>query len=591
MTTFTPHNGLLHYTTLAKDGAEIPTSVPDTLEAREYLSWCHRAPMRHQVADVLRFRDREFFALFHEQRVRKTKIVLDIFRRHWERGEASFLIVMAWPNGVQHVWRSEIEQDFPPDVLAATRCVVWQSGRMASRAAKAELDELATHSTGPCILALNCDALKVDQLWKYLDRITHRRKVMAVADESDWAANWTARTRRLEAIGRRPNVRYRAILTGTPVDEAPTDVWHQFQFLHPGLLGFADKNAFRNRYCAYEEEEYESAPAELDPATFAIVRPPVMAWRRKKGGRFDPKTRKPAMRYDRASGNMVPIEYDILKGYVNLDELSAKIDAVGSRVLRRDVSDAPPQIFQSRVFEMTAQQRAVYDDLRSKYVAELSGVEVEAELVLKRMIRLQQVARGYWPPEREGVPCVACAGDDCPKCDGLGRIVRLSDLRRIEGRQPAQDALVAELVASRGPCVVWARYHPDVLDVLECVRRARRNPFHYSGLLRPAECEAHYLAFRASTDPRDAIVSTTGSGLTRGHDLTRATTIIFYSNSFSLRHRRQAQDRAESLDRTFSTDVVDIVAAGTRDEDIIEALRHKHDLARIVMRDPVERWL
>jgi hypothetical protein len=81
-------------------------------------------------------------------------------------------------------------------------------------------------------------------------------------------------------------------------------------------------------------------------------------------------------------------------------------------------------------------------------------------------------------------------------------------------------------------------------------------------------------------------VGTIGGGLGRGKDLSRATLAVFYSNDFALRLRRQAEDRTESVLRRVSTTVVDLVAAKTRDVDIINALRAKRELAAEVMGDP-----
>jgi hypothetical protein len=39
------------------------------------------------------------------------------------------------------------------------------------------------------------------------------------------------------------------------------------------------------------------------------------------------------------------------------------------------------------------------------------------------------------------------------------------------------------------------------------------------------------------------------------------------------------------------TDVVDLVAEGTRDLDVIEALRAKRSVAEMIVGDPPSRWL
>lgn len=560
MIEFTAVDGLLHYLVTAADGSTKETSVPDTPDNRWYVGWCYRAPLAHQVCDVVRFKDLPYHALFYEQRGRKTKDELDIFRYRYGLGHVDTLVVIAFPNGVHRVWLDELPKDFPPEFLAACRSHAWASGRSTSGKGREDLIELRAHA-GPVVLAMNCEAIITDKGWKYLEWFLKKRRVMLVADESAWAAKWSKRTQKLLALGRRSNVVVRAILDGTPVDESPVEIFHPTQFLKPGLLGFDTKVAFRNRYCEYEEEVDEDG----------VVRR--------------------VQKENHRTGSV----YDVFKGYRNLDELYAKLQSFSSRIRRADVSDAPAKTYQTRYFQMTDKQRRVYDKLREEYVIELGQTYRVAD-VLTRMLRLQMVARNYYPSTKTSRPCGTCAssgflddGTECAICDGLGAIVSSTNFERIDVRNPSSEALIAELRATRGPVVVWANFRQDVADALEACAAAGRQAFRFDGSVPPAEREAAYQAFRSGEG--DAIVATVSSGLQRGRDLSRAVCLIYYSNSFSLRARGQSEDRAEGLDRKISTDIVDLVAEDTRDLAIIEALRAKRSIAESVLGDPPSAWL
>ena len=78
-----------------------------------------------------------------------------------------------------------------------------------------------------------------------------------------------------------------------------------------------------------------------------------------------------------------------------------------------------------------------------------------------------------------------------------------------------------------------------------------------------------------------------GTGLT----LHAASTVIFYSNSFSLEQRLQAEDRAHRIGQTRNVTYVDLVAQGTVDAKIVRALRNKQDIARQITGDEVREWL
>lgn len=549
----------------------------------------HREPLAHQRRDFERFKDAPIVPLFYEPRCGKTKVINDIFRyRAWVRCDVDCMVVLSDPNGVHHVFIDELEKDFSPEERAALKTLSWRAGYTAERvAAKAEALALRAHP-GPIIATFYCGTLTTETGWKYINWLLARRRVLLAADESAWAANSNARTKRLLALGgyyrRRPqgvpalafdprNVVVKAILDGTPVDEGPDDVFYPTQFLRRGLLGFDDPVSFRARYTQYETEEVE----EERNGRMVIVERDVVRQNFRQG--------------KMVKGVFQPQEFKVKVGYKNLPELKAKLATIGSRVERADISDAPPITYASAYFELTPKQRRVYDRLRNEYVAELAGAEYTVRNVLLRKTRLQQVARNYYPPEQHSDPC-RCLGQDpiCEDCEGLGVLITKNGLEIIDpDHNPALDALRAQLRTLRGPVVVGARFRQDVTDVIAAGAEMGKTILRYDGLIPEREREANYQAFRAGEG--DGIAGTITSGLGKGKDLSRAVGVVFYSNWFGLRARRQFEARAENAARTFSTAVIDLVAANTRDIEAVEALRAKRSVAEMIMGDKVSNWL
>lgn len=536
----------------------------------------HRQPLAHQLRDFNRFKDWPFFALFYEQRARKTKVALDIFRYRYEKGDVQALVVIAYPSGVHRVWIDELPKDFTPDFLKQTKYLAWRSGNMKNRQATNALDELMAHK-GPKVLTLNCEAILTKTAHDYLIKFFAKHKTMLLADESSWMANWSARTKRmLRSYGIHRNVVIKSILDGTPVDEGPTDIYFPTTFLRRGSLGYTSKLAFNSRYVAYEMEEIVEESEQLVDG----ILQPVFTTTIQRAKHFNHRTEK---------------EYEVETGVQNLEELNLKLDRIGSRVRRADVSDAPPKTYQTRYFKLTDKQRKTYDELRDNYIIQLNRGEITLSNVLTRMSRLQTVARNFYPPERHGVACIACSvtgfidGEECPTCEGLSIIVTEGELERIDTRNPAAEALTEELRVTRGPAIIWCSMRQDVTDAMEAVQAAGRIPHRFDGSVSPADRADIYQAFKRREI--DNIVATIQSGLSRGHDLTNADLLCYYSNVWSLRHRRQSEDRAESLDRKTSTDIVDLVAEDTRDLDNITALREKRLTAAAIMGDPPEKWI
>ena len=77
----------------------------------------------------------------------------------------------------------------------------------------------------------------------------------------------------------------------------------------------------------------------------------------------------------------------------------------------------------------------------------------------------------------------------------------------------------------------------------------------------------------------------------RGITLTAANLTIFYSNSYDLEIREQAEARNHRIGTDDKVTYIDLVSEGTVDEKIIYALRNKINLASSVLEEGVKEWL
>jgi SNF2 family DNA or RNA helicase len=130
-------------------------------------------------------------------------------------------------------------------------------------------------------------------------------------------------------------------LTGTPMPHSPLDLYAQFRFLDPGVLGTSYVN-FRARYA-------------------------VM------GG----------------------YENHQVIGFANQDELAAKFDSLAYRVAADDVLDLPPVQDIERTCALGKDARRVYEDLKAEMIAGVRSGVVTAANALVKLLRLQQISSGY----------------------------------------------------------------------------------------------------------------------------------------------------------------------------------------------------
>lgn len=301
-------------------------------------------PWYHQRQAFLLSRDRNNFALLMEQRTGKTKVTLDTAAYLYQRQSIDTLVVVA-KNGVHRNW---IETEIPkhlPDwcPVAAT----WNSASMSAKTtAGFEKVVIAQHHLR--ILAFNVEGFtsKANQYW--FERTLAESRAMVVIDESTRIKNQSAlRTKYL--IKQCRDIPYKRILTGTPVTKGVEDLYAQFLFLDPMLLGFDSFYTFRNRFCEF----------------VTIGKDPRHA-------------------------------YTIVTGYKNIEELYRVLDGCSYRVLRSDCFDIPPKIYKTWPVELTTKQRKVYKELIKEYIVEIEGKTLTAALAITRLIRLQQIACNWF---------------------------------------------------------------------------------------------------------------------------------------------------------------------------------------------------
>lgn len=141
-----------------------------------------------------------------------------------------------------------------------------------------------------------------------------------------------------------------------------------------------------------------------------------------------------------------------------------------------------------------------------------------------------------------------------------------------------------------GKAIVWARFRAEIAMLAKLLREqyGTDSVVEYHGGVGSQEREAAVNAFQRGN--ARFFVGQQHSG---GYGLTlhAATTVIYYSNDFSLEARLQSEDRAHRIGQHHPVNYVDIECLGTIDTRILEALRSKKDLAELITRDNVRQLL
>jgi hypothetical protein len=512
-------------------------------------------PWAHQAEYFDRFKDAPVHACFFEQRVGKTKPMIDIAAYRYEKPAGDplridALMIVAMPSGVPANWATDELPAHLPDRIPHL-VLVWDAGKAATKAFQKAMEDLLVFP-GLAVLAVNGEATITKGFERYAVRFLKNRRVFIAADETTLIMKTPGaqRTKAMHAYGRMlakgpfaPGVVAKAIMDGTPIGEGPFDLYAQVSFLGTHVLGFTSFFAFKMRYGRWS-----------------------------KG-------------YNGATGQ----EYPVLEEYQNLEELQHKLEPYSMRMTRKEAfPNMPEQVVSAARFHLSDEQRRVYDRLREEYEAQLrDGTEVTAQHVLVRSTRLQQIISNMWPSETAYALCGECGGSGCEACDRIGAVVVETAAKVIDPkRNPRLDCLEDQLSRTRDPFIVWCRFTRDVDDVLGLLAKSNISAVRYDGKVSKADKLKNKLSFQAADGPLVMVGNPTSGG--RGLTLKRARTVYNYSGFFSLLTYLQGNDRGEDTslkieDGDRGTSVVNLLAIDSVDEDIDEAHQSKGSVAELML--------
>lgn len=203
----------------------------------------------------------------------------------------------------------------------------------------------------------------------------------------------------------------KVILSGTPIEEQPSDLWAQFRFLRPSVFGI--------RWADFEERFM--IKQEIDPDI------PVGSMRWKRALRLI-RMKKPEFNWKK-----LPQFLELIKPY------SLRVEA-------KDVLDLKPMSTIPVPVRMWGDQARIYDELEQTMVTRIRGIKVTAPLKITQIGKLQQI-------------CGGLLFDEEGEVHRIGR----AKLRKLN-----------ELVDQRtGPCVIFCKYREEIDMIREELTRIK----------------------------------------------------------------------------------------------------------------------
>jgi hypothetical protein len=486
-------------------------------------------PLAHQKIALLLGRDMEVFAYLMDQGTGKTKVLLDDAAHNFRKGRINGLLVIA-PNSVKTNWidpdggRGEVDIHMPPDVKYNGGC--WVTGQTRAQLALFSDFNSNQNTKGVLdILIVNVEGIAFDRCFNYIENFCKKHKTMIVVDESTRIKHRSSQ-RSKAAMKLRKHSVIRRIASGTPVIKSPLNAFSQFNFLDPEVLGFSNYRAFESRYGV-------------------------------KGG----------------------FEGRQILFYQNLEELQERIDSCSYRVLKDDCLDLPPKLYQRRSVPLNAKQANAYRQMADEAIiayeeAAANGQAnikfIEAQIVLTKYLRLQQITSGFLP-----------ILDEAGQSTGY---IPLADV------PPKIEEAINIIDECQGKVIVWARFRAEIEMMAKALKKAGISFVEFHGGISEAQSVTNRNAFQSDSEQPKVLLGTQSKGGI-GITLNKARTVIYLSNTFDTEQRVQSEDRAHRIGTDGAVNYIDLIAPGTVDGSIIVCLRQNKKIADQIMKDGIRPWI
>lgn len=353
-----------------------------------------------------------------------------------------------------------------------------------------------------------------------VEMIKDWRPEIMIADEAHRLKNPESK-RAKEVIKIADLVKYKYALTGSPILNSAMDIFNIFRFLDSG-------ETFGKNFYAFRTNWFEDANA---------------GWAGKTGHfpKYQPR----------------PETYQ---------ELAVKIAFKSVQAKKHECLDLPPFVKQQVFVDLSPEQQKLYKQMRDEYIAYVDDLEkggqpraVVAQLAVTKALRLQQIVTGY------------AKTDD-------GSIHKIKDNPRLK----ALEEMLNDLSADH-KIIVWSVFHENYSDIASLCQKLKLGYGELHGKIGQKDREEAISRFDRDPKCRVLIANQAAGGI--GINLVSSDVSIFYSKNFSLEQDLQAEGRNYRGGSEIHEKVtrIDIIAQGTIDDLISQALADKQDISKQIL--------
>ena len=523
-------------------------------------------PYAHQLEAFERFKDEPYFALFMEMGTGKSKTAIDIATHKFETKQIDAVLILA-PNHVHSQW---VREQFPTHCSIPYKSFIWDSAKRPTKRYQYQIEGFLTPKSEKLkVFAVNIEALQSDGILSSLVAYMKNNTVFTIVDEATRIKSDRAKrsktSHKLEKYGQR------CILTGTPVTKSPFGLWSMFEFLKHNFFS-CNFFIFQARHGVMIQGINQRTGGRyktlIDEKTWNMTHNALEKIREQRGGELMPDD------YITVSASYGVSEKNVMfiarqkefKKFKRLDELKTAIDPYTYYATKKEcLKDLPEKMYDTLVVEMSKDHRKIYNTLKKQLLVQHRGKELTVVNKVALTTRLSQICGGFFPYEET---------EEITK-DGEVNYVVHKKAMLIGKKNVKLERIKEELEEmSAFPVIIWARFRPELQALYNELKKEYKCCLYY-GSTPKHDREQIIDDFKAGEyEIFIGNPSVAGYGL----NLQLATTQLFYSNSFDVEARLQAEDRSHRIGVKSACLYKDVVFEKTVDEKITRAIVTGRDM-------------
>lgn len=544
-------------------------------------------PFGHQQVAIDRYKDMTDIALFFEMGCGKSFTTLQIAQEKFRQGRIKGLLVVA-PNDVHRQWFDELVYGVNKDgdgVMWQELQIDFEAQCIGGRGGQKELYPFDRDDMFHFV-SVNVDTFSQPHKWEEIVFWANSGPYMIAIDEATVIKNPSSkRSQRLlyefndikkkgkTIISSVKKCPYRAVLTGTPVTNGPMDLWAIMEFVHPNYFG-RNYYSFRAYYGMFTKLSVDTAYGARDVDILLTEH----TW----------EAIHKCSTYQEAyilmgcsEDTYMTIKHQdrFLGPYKHADELKKLLEPVAMFMKLTNCVDMPAVQYMERKVGLSDAQKAAYNSMKKDMLAQYGGYTATALNKLVVNLRLQQISSGFIMGQKTIDDWNLSAYVD--SLDSLdNKDLAPNEVVWFGESNPKLDALMRDVAECDKPLLILTRYSAEAAKIFELCEKAG----YRTGMFTGWKIVGGIDAFK--NGELDILVANS-SKISRGFNLQIAHTTLFYSNTFSMETRQQAEFRTFRMGQKYPCLYIDYSASDV-DETINRALKMKKNLLDYIREKDLE---